>query len=255
MYKAIVCSYKEPEETLEKCLKYIRKANGIPVLVKGISPVGKARNTGLMLVNNDYVFFVDADELVPPKYFSNMINFLEKNDPKLGGIWALHVPPKNATLLQKLDQKLLNYFQRKNMGKDVVSIGCGGSCYTRQAIQGVKFNEKVVTAEDVAFCRKVRERGWKLRIAPIEVEHTKPKDYHDFINSEFYGGVGYVQRGGSFLYSIKRLCGSPFRGLQLSIHFHEPLFFFYYPLRILFWFGGVLKAFCSKASYATHIKE
>jgi len=242
MYKAIVCSYKEPEEMLKKCLARIQEANGIPILVKDISPVGKARNIGLASVNEDYVFFVDMDELVPPDYFETMTKIFEKCEPEVGGIWALHVPPKNATTLQKLEQGLLNYYQKRNMGKDVSSIGCGGSCYKKQAIQGLKFDEKVATGEDAAFCGKVRERGWKLRIAPIKIEHVKPKNFSDWIKSEFYGGVGYFQLGGSITYSVKRLLGSPLRGLQISIHYRNPLFFFYYPLRLLFWFTGILKA-------------
>ena len=240
---------------LQKCIRHIREANGIPILVKGeIKPIGKARNIGLTQVDDNYIFFVDTDQLVPTHYFKLMIEFFKKCEPNVGGIWALNVPPENATTLQRLEQKVLRFSQKRNLGKDVESIAGGGSCFKKQAIQGLKFNENVVTAEDFLFCRQVRARGWKLRIAPIKIEHVKPKDYHDFMNSEFYAGVGYVQVGGSFLYSIKRLCGSPFRGLQLSVHFHEPLFFFYYPLRILFWFTGVLKAFCSKANHSAHIK-
>lgn len=242
MYKAIVCSYKEPKEMLERCLRHIQEAGGIPIVVKAPGGVGKARNIGLMSVDEDYVFFVDVDELIPPNYFGSMINFFEKCEPEVGGIWALHVPPKNATILQKLEQGLLNYSQKRNMGKDVLSIACGGSCFKKQAIRGLKFDEKLVTAEDAAFCREVRERGWKLRIAPVEIEHVKPKNFGDFIKSEFYGGVGYFQVGGSMAYSVKRLLGSPFRGLQISIHYRNPLFFFYYPLRLLIWFTGILKA-------------
>jgi cellulose synthase/poly-beta-1,6-N-acetylglucosamine synthase-like glycosyltransferase len=172
-----------------------------------------------------------------------MIDAFRKCEPNVGGIWALNTPPENATILQKLEQGLLNYTQRKSIGQDITAIGCGGSCFKREAIRGLKFDESVVAGEDALFCKVLTKKGWKLRVVPVKIEHVKPRGFSDWIKSEFYGGVGYVQVGGSLVYSIKRLLGSPFRGLQLSLHYHNPLFFFYYPFRLLIWFSGISKAF------------
>jgi len=243
MYKAIVCSYNEPKEMLHECLKRIQKAGGVPILVKNVSPVGKARNVGLRQVDEDYIFFVDVDELVPPNYFRSMVDFLEKSGENIGGVWALHVPPrKNSTFLQRFEQRLLNYFQKRLMNTDITSIGCGGSCFKKQAIEGLFFNENVETGEDAAFCERMKTSGWKLKIAPVEVEHAKPKNFRDWVKSEIGGGIGYVQVEGSLGYSLKRLFGSPIRGLMLTFHYHDPVFFFLYPLRLIFWYAGILKA-------------
>jgi len=133
------------------------------------------------------------------------------------------------------------------MNTDITSIGCGGSCFKKQAIEGLFFDENIEAGEDAAFCRKVRARGWKLKIAPVEVEHAKPKNFRDWVKSEIDGGTGYVQVGGSLGYSLKRLFGSPIRGLMLTFHYHDPVFFLLYPLRLIFWYVGILRAVFARA--------
>jgi cellulose synthase/poly-beta-1,6-N-acetylglucosamine synthase-like glycosyltransferase len=243
MFEVIVCSFNEPEETVRKCIENIRKAGGTPIQVTGVSPIGKARNLGLRLSKTDHVFFIDTDETVSKDYFRSMMDFFQKCTEDVGGIWSLHIPPQyDPTILQRFVQRLLNYYQR-SLSQDSDSIGCGGSCFKRQAIEGLLFDEDIRRGEDDLFCRKVKARGWKLRVAPVDLEHSAPKDLHDWIKSEIEGGIGYVQIGGSVRCSLQTLFCSFVRGTTLSFHYNDPIFFFLYPSRLVFRHAGVFKAF------------
>ncbi len=131
------------------------------VLVKGVSPVGKARNEGLRRATGEYVAWVDADDAVDEGWLTEILAALESSpdvvviDARMDGwrgrrdcVWGL--APKDATV-----ERL-----RRDVYRDLSRPSALWLYVTRHALwDGLAFDETVRVAEDYLILPKILERA------------------------------------------------------------------------------------------------
>ena len=131
------------------------------VLVKGVRPVGRARNEGLRRATGEYVAWVDADDEVEPEWLDEILRSLDgspdvvtldatlvgwrdRND----GVWG--VPRKEATI-----ERL-----RRDVYRDISRSSALWHYVTRRSLwDGLSFDEEVRVAEDYLLLPKVLARA------------------------------------------------------------------------------------------------
>ena len=131
------------------------------IVVKGISPVGKARNEGLRRATGDYIAWVDADDEVVPGWAESILSAIESSpdivviDAQMVGwkgrsdcIWGLVA--KEATI-----DRL-----RRDVYRDISRPSALWLYVTRRSLwDGLRFDENVRVAEDYLILPKVLERA------------------------------------------------------------------------------------------------
>jgi hypothetical protein len=138
------------------------------VVVKGASPVGKARNEGLGRATGDYVAWVDADDEVTEDWLSEILAALESSpdvvtiDAKMVGwkgrrdyVWGLGA--KEATV-----ERL-----RRDVYRDICRPSSLWLYVTRRSLwEGLRFDEDARVAEDYLILPKVLERAASCAYVP-----------------------------------------------------------------------------------------
>lgn len=131
------------------------------IQVKGVSPVGKARNEGLRRATSEYIAWVDADDEVTADWLPEILTALESSpdvvtiDAKLVGwenrddcVWG--VRPEDVTV-----ERL-----RRDVYRDISRPSALWLYVTRRSLwDGLTFDEKVRVAEDYLILPKVLERA------------------------------------------------------------------------------------------------
>ena len=131
------------------------------VVVKGVSPVGKARNEGLKKATGDYVAWIDADDEVEDGWLESILDALEASpdvvviDAKMVGwkgrrdyVWGL--AEKDATIARL----------RRDVYRDIARPSALWLYITRRSLwDGLRFDEEARIAEDYLVLPKVLERA------------------------------------------------------------------------------------------------
>lgn len=143
-------SKKIIESNQEKysCIKYVKKENG------GVS---SARNKGLDLAEGEYVCFVDADDYVEKNYLLELLSNRENVDCVACGLkYVTEANKKEYEIICHEDQVWEN---REDFVKDYCKDGAlrniffGPCCklYSRDLIGDLRFNEGLLSGEDIVF--------------------------------------------------------------------------------------------------------
>lgn len=131
------------------------------VVVKGLRPVGRARNEGLRRATGEYVAWVDADDEVTDEWLESILAAMESSpdvivmDAKMVGwkgrrdyVWGLKA--KDATI-----ERL-----RRDVYRDILRPSALWPYVTRRSLwDGLEFDASAIVAEDYLILPKVLERA------------------------------------------------------------------------------------------------
>lgn len=145
----------------------------------------------------DYVLWLDSDMVFQQDYLLRMMDVMTKNDLDfLTGLYFRRVQPFSPVLFSKLD--LLEdgtgatWEEFEELPDELFEVaGCGFGAvliktdvlFDVQAQYGTMFNPLTGLGEDIAFCWRARQMGYKIWCDPsIELGHVG----YSVVNGKFY---------------------------------------------------------------------
>lgn len=132
-------------------------------------------------IDADYVFWLDSDMVFPPDTLARMMQTLKENDIDiLTGLYFRRVPPFTPVLFDRLemDGGRLLWSEFKELPSGLFEVGgCGFGCvlmktdvfFDLMAKYENPFAPMGNNGEDIAFCIRARENGYKIICDPSVV--------------------------------------------------------------------------------------
>lgn len=134
----------------------------------------------MMAIENEakYVFWMDSDMQFPQDCLIRMIDTLERNNlDMLTGLYFRRVPPYSPVLFDRLemDHNECKWSEFEEIPNEIFEVGgCGFGCvlvktdvlFNVLAAYGTMFTPIGRNGEDVAFCIRARECGFKIHCDP-----------------------------------------------------------------------------------------
>lgn len=126
----------------------------------------------------DYIFWLDSDMVFKPDTLIRMLDTMKKNDLDfLTGLYFRRVPPYSPVLFDKLEMKhnWLEWSEFKKIPDELFEVGgCGFGCALMdvsvvmdvQSKHGNMFAPMGNNGEDIAFCLRARDCGYKIFCDP-----------------------------------------------------------------------------------------
>lgn len=143
----------------------------------------------------DYVFWLDSDMVFEPDTLIRMMDTLQKNDYDiLTGLYFRRVPPYTPVLFDKLDirRNICSWSEFHEIPDEPFEVGgCGFGCvlmktdvfYDVQTKHGNMFAPIANNGEDIAFCWRARDCGFKIYCDPSVIcGHMS----HSIVDEKFY---------------------------------------------------------------------
>ena len=152
----------------------------------------------------DYVFWLDSDMTFEPDVLQKMFKTIQENNVDiLTGVYFRRVPPFTPVLFEKLDMtengcEWAEFKELPETGLFEVA-GCGFGCVLMKTEifinvflkYGTFFNPVEGTGEDLSFCWRARECGYKIVCDPtIPLGHVG----HQIITRPFFESYSQVIR-------------------------------------------------------------
>lgn len=194
---AVPCMDQVPF-TFAQSLSTLEKIGECKLAMKSGSLIYTSRNSLAMMaiqMEADYVFWLDSDMVFKSDTLVRMMDTLKKNDLDiLTGLYFRRVPPYSPVLFDKLEQNgEITEFSEFNKIPDALFEvgGCGFGCvlmktdvfFDVQSKYGNMFAPRGNNGEDVAFCIRARECGYKIYCDPsIVCGHVG----YSVIDDQFY---------------------------------------------------------------------
>ena len=161
-------------------------AYGAKVLrLPGLS-VAEVRNRAARTASGEVLAFVDADHELSGAWLTAAIRALR--EPGVGAAGAPYHPPSDATWVQRLYDSLRSHGIEP---KETRWLGSGNLAVWKDAFLGVGgFDPALTACEDVDFCRRLAEAGWRLvadgRLHSIH--YGDPRTLRQLFRSELWRG-------------------------------------------------------------------
>lgn len=126
----------------------------------------------------DYVLWLDSDMTFNPDLLERMFDIMEKNDlDMLTGLYFRRVPPYSPVLFDRLNMRkgVCEWSNFKELPDELFEVGgCGFGCVLMktdvfidvQARHKAMFDPILGTGEDLAFCWRARDVGYKIMCDP-----------------------------------------------------------------------------------------
>lgn len=126
----------------------------------------------------DYVFWMDSDMQFPQDCLVRMLDTIKRNDLDiLTGLYFRRVPPYSPVLFDQLEMEkgVCKWSEFKEIPNDIFEVGgCGFGCVLMKTEIffnvlgrfGMMFTPIGSNGEDVAFCIRARECGYKIFCDP-----------------------------------------------------------------------------------------
>lgn len=194
---AVPCMDQVPAPFCQ-CLAMLQKVGDCVLAMHMGSLIYTSRNNlaqQAIQMNVDYVFWLDSDMVFEPDTLIRMMDTMQKNDYDiLTGLYFRRVPPYTPVLFDKLDirRNICSWTEFKEIPKEIFEVGgCGFGCvlmkadvfYDIQAKHGNMFAPIGNNGEDIAFCWRARDCGFKIYCDPsILCGHVS----HSIIDEKFY---------------------------------------------------------------------
>lgn len=177
---AVPCMDQVPAPFCQS-LAQLQKVGDCVLSMKTGSLIYTSRNslaTTAIQSEADFVFWLDSDMVFKPDTLVRMMDTLKKNDLDiLTGLYFRRVPPYSPVLFDKLDIDGVkaDYSEYSKIPDDLFEVGaCGFGCvlmktdvfFDVQSKFGNMFAPIGNNGEDVAFCWRARECGYKIICDP-----------------------------------------------------------------------------------------
>ncbi len=177
---AVPCMDQVPAPFCQS-LAQLQKTGDCVLAMQSGSLIYTSRNalaTQAIQMNADYVFWLDSDMVFKPDTLVRMMDALQKNDIDiLTGLYFRRVPPYTPVLYNVLDIEGVkaDFSEFDQIPDKLFEVGaCGFGCVLMKTdvffdVQG-KFGNMFApignNGEDVAFCWRARECGYKVICDP-----------------------------------------------------------------------------------------
>lgn len=194
---AVPCMDQVPF-TFAQSLSTLEKIGECKLAMKAGSLIYTSRNSLAMMaiqMEADFVFWLDSDMVFKSDTLVRMMDVLKKNDLDiLTGLYFRRVPPYSPVLFDKLEQngEITEFSEFNKVPDELFEVGgCGFGCvlmktdvfFDVQSKFGNMFAPRGNNGEDVAFCIRARECGYKIYCDPsIVCGHVG----YSVIDDQFY---------------------------------------------------------------------
>lgn len=177
---AIPCMDQVPAVFCQS-LALLHRVGECSLVMKSGSLIYTSRNdlaTAAIKEDFDYVFWLDSDMVFRPDTLIRMMDTLKKNDyDMLTGLYFRRVPPYSPVLFDRLNISGVeaDFSEFKEIPNEIFEVGaCGFGCVLMstevfmsvQAKHGNMFSPIGNNGEDVAFCWRARDCGYKIYCDP-----------------------------------------------------------------------------------------
>ncbi len=183
---AVPCMDQVPAQ-FAQCLAMLKKVGNCAVSFNVGSLVYASRNelaTRAIQMGADYVFWLDSDMVFDPDTLERCFADLDKGDI-VTGLYFRRVAPYSPVIYDKLDideHGACTWEETKTIPDDVFEVaGCGFGCVLLptdiimdvQSRFDAMFNPINGTGEDLSFCWRARQLGFKIVCDPkISLGHV-----------------------------------------------------------------------------------
>lgn len=177
---AVPCMDQVPAPFCQS-LAQLQKTGECTLMMKSGSLIYTARNdlaTAAIQIDADYVFWLDSDMVFKPDTLIRMMETLKEKDLDiLTGLYFRRVPPYSPVLYDKIEIEgvACDYSEFDSIPDDLFEVGaCGFGCvlmrtdvfFDVQSKFGNMFAPIGNNGEDVAFCWRARQCGYKVICDP-----------------------------------------------------------------------------------------
>ena len=165
---------------------------GASVLPLATGRIGKVRNTGLMAARGEYVAYVDADCIVPPKWLDSAINILEQN-PSGGSVGGPCLSPDTGTWVEIGLAPCAVIHGVVRSARTIATSSFISRTRLLTEIGG--FDEALISGEDDDICNRIREHGSSIAwVSDCHVIHRGyPKTWLSLVKKEIWHGSNHLE--------------------------------------------------------------
>jgi len=167
------------------------------ILVKGVSPQGKAINQGAARARGDVLVIMDDDSRPADERVVERLVRVLREDGRIGMAGASVVPPPEATPFQRRLAREFPRFSVPVVDRVTESdMACHGCCaFPRTAFDAAgRENEEIVRGLDPDLRTRLRRLGYRVVLAPgCVVYHPLPATLRGFLRLMYRNGLGSAQ--------------------------------------------------------------
>ncbi len=198
MLSVIICTSGKRERELGLLMEDIKTQN-FPdhevVLIKGVFPVGRARNLGIRKAMADIVLFLDDDARIDdPALFRKFFNACSRDQYSVFGAGRL-----GGNRLNFFQRLILTFIPRElippvtaDTPSDLIATMCMGG--QKRIFEGTPFDERITAGEDTKFRSAIRKKGFTtVLLANSYICHPPRKNIEDLIIQRIWYGRGISQ--------------------------------------------------------------